>query len=306
MKIFTLFLLFGAASVQAQTTDSVSRVIDMPTRVVVIRPNEVEITSSEEMLDVIVRGAEGNPGYELKRHYEFKRGGTYVEREENSALNFVLPFSRVSQRSARNYQPQHSYTDLTAGSFRLGVVSALRAPEGMNVKVAKSFELAFAPIQFKHRFAHSDWGLRTGLWLNWRNYRMTDEVRFLRGEDGNIELGAYPEGARPRFSRIKIYSLEFPIHLLAYTRNQDWTFAFGPTVSYNSRASIKTRYRDADDQKQKDYRRGIHVNRLTVDLYGQVSYEGVGLYVKYSPCNVLESHYAPEFGGISMGLILGL
>lgn len=194
--------------------------------------------------------------------------------------------------------------DFRTLAVRIGQATAVDASDGVSTPFGKSWEFALQCIEvdIMPTLSHSRWTLHAGLWLNWRNYRMDGRTRFAVTDEGDVVTGPYPEGARPKFSRVKIYSLEIPL-TATYRLSRHYYVDFGPIFSLNSRTSIKTRY-TLDDEKQKEYVRGIHANRFTVDLLGQVRYNGVGLYVKYSPCRVLNTAFAPTFSGLSAGFVL--
>ena len=40
--------------------------------------------------------------------------------------------------------------------------------------------------------------------------------------------------------------------------------------------------------------RGIKQNKLTFDVYGALSYNRLGVYCRYSPCNVFKKGFGPE------------
>ena len=173
----------------------------------------------------------------------------------------------------------------------------------MNVDMGASYEL-MAPSIFEWAWypGRSPFFLSIGLGLNWKNYRMTDRNRFIP-EGNDIVIGPYPEGAAIEFSRLKVFSWTVPM-LMSYEFNDWLRLRFGPVVNINTHASLKTRY-SLEGEGKKETHNLQHYNRMTVDLMGAVCIKGLGFYVKYSPCEVLDTDYAPSFKGISTGLILG-
>ena len=66
---------------------------------------------------------------------------------------------------------------------------------------------------------------------------------------------------------------------------------------------MKTRY-TLNGEKHKEKTNDVHHQKVTVDFRATLAYDDIGIYVKYSPCNVLKSDFAPKFSGISTGIVL--
>ncbi len=273
--------------------------------VVVEKADRVTIMTNDDAMTVEVEGRKDDPAYRLRKSQTMTNSGVRVEREEKTDFEFKLPFSVNSgnDASVQTEKPKRGSAEFVAGGFRFGWANALGAPAGMNTPFGKSWEFALRCFEVNVRKTNSPWTFSTGLWLNWRNYRMTGPLSFVKDEaTTNIELQPYPQGADRDFSRIKIYSLEVPF-TARFRFNKGLRIDVGPIFSFNARTSIKTRY-SLDGHKVKDYTRGIHAQRFTVDLLAQFRFSSFGLYVKYSPCNVLDVDYAPKFHGISTGFVL--
>ena len=139
--------------------------------------------------------------------------------------------------------------------------------------------------------------------LDWRNYRMTDQNRFVEQADGQIIVVPYPEGSNPKFSRIKVLSLTVPFTYSYYPYKHGLFrgFEVGPVLNFNVYSSIKTRY-SVNGEDQKDFTKGLHRNPVTVDFMVRLQMYHFGFYAKYSPCNVLDTTYGPKFQSVSFGL----
>ena len=178
-----------------------------------------------------------------------------------------------------------------------------RLAEGMSVDMGASYELMVPSIiEWAWYPGPSSFNLSIGIGLNWKNYRMTDRNRFIpTGND--IVIGPYPEGAAIEFSRLKVFSWMVPM-MMSYEFNDWLELCLGPVVNINTKATLKTRY-SLEGKGKKETHNLQHYNRLTVDLMGAISINNLAYYVKYSPCEVLDIDYGPNFKGISTGLILG-
>ena len=130
---------------------------------------------------------------------------------------------------------------------------------------------------------------------------MTKSTRFDL-VDGNVVMMPYPENADYKFSRIHTLSYQIPF-LVNYKSTKHFKFSAGALLNFNGHGNLKTRY-SLDGEKYKDRDRGVHLNGFTADIIGVVSFRNyLGAYVKYSPCNVLDTHRGPKFHGISIGLV---
>ncbi|MBQ4622111.1 MAG: hypothetical protein IJB28_05595 [Bacteroidaceae bacterium] len=271
------------------------------TREVFLEPNEVIIESSNDSMSVTIHGRQGEPNFHYNHTVVLAQDEVTVTRERRTdIIEFNIPFSKKKKKEHNTRRP---HSKATMRGFGVGFVDALDTPDGMNVDMGASYEL-MAPSIFEWAWypGRSSFNVSIGVGLNWKNYRMTDRNRFIP-EGNDIVIGPYPEGAAIEFSRLKVFSWMVPM-LMSYEFNDWLELRLGPVVNINTHASLKTRY-SLDGEGKKETHNLQHYNRLTVDLMGAVCIKGLGFYVKYSPCEVLDTDYAPSFKGISTGLILG-
>lgn len=266
-----------------------------------LQPEKVTIENTSDSMSIVIKGRQGEPDFEYSRTIHMAQDEVVVTRERRTAsIEFSIPFGNKKKKGRNNGRP---HSDVTMRGFGIGFVDALDAPKGMNVDMGASYEL-MAPSIFEWAWypGRTSFNVSIGIGLNWKNFRMTDRNRFIP-EGNDIVIGAYPEGAAIEFSRLKVFSWMVP--LLASYQFNDWLeLRLGPVVNINTHASLKTRY-SLEGKGKKETHNLQHYNRLTVDLMGAVCIKGLGFYVKYSPCDVLDIDYAPGFKGISSGLILG-
>lgn len=175
----------------------------------------------------------------------------------------------------------------------------------MNTKMSASREITlpniigigWRPWRNNHRFS-------VGVGINWKNFRMTGKTRFIK-EGQNLITGPYPDGADIKFSRLKVFSWTFPfLYQVDFGRKDHCSFQIGPVVNFNTYGSLKTRFVNAEGRKEKLIDKNIHHNPVTVDLMAELNFYGVGYYIKYSPCDMLDTDFGPEFQFLSMGISL--
>jgi hypothetical protein len=186
----------------------------------------------------------------------------------------------------------------------VGGCTALNAQEPMDVSMNSSFEIFWTIAQWDYTRKGSRHTFSTGIGVDWRNYRMnSNHWRFEKLRDDNVAITPYPsESIRKQFSRIKVFSLQVPL-LYRYRIGHGFALSAGPVLNLNMHSSLKTRYK-LDGQKYKDTANDVHANPVTVDLMGIVCTPVFDIYVKYSPCNVLKTDYAPKFQSLSVGIYI--
>ena len=293
-KICTLIafvLLTTAAFAQHETT-----------RETFLEPKEVIIESSNDSMSVTIHGRQGDPNFHYSQTVVLAQDEVTVTRESRTdIIEFNIPFSKKKKKEHPYDRP---FCNVKMRGFGVGFVDALDTPEGMSVDMGASYELMVPSIiEWAWYPGPSSFNLSIGVGLNWKNYRMTDRNRFIpTGND--IVIGPYPEGAAIEFSRLKVFSWMVPM-MMSYEFNDWLELRLGPVVNINTKATLKTRY-SLEGKGKKETHNLQHYNRLTVDLMGVISINNLAYYVKYSPCEVLDIDYGPNFKGISTGLILGI
>lgn len=262
------------------------------------RPDRVVLETAGDTMTVRIEGREGNPEFRYSRRVVMASDMPVVTHERQSGLDFQIPFA--SRRSCKNNDDE-GWSVVMRGPA-IGWVTALDAPEEMDVDMTASYEIMFPSLLgFEYQPRNSRINFTVGFGIDWRNYRMTGKTRFYKeGED--LVLGDYKEGARPDFSRLKIFSWTMPF-MMGCDFGKHVNLTLGPVINFNTHSSLKTRY-ELDGVKCKETTKDLHPTRVTVDLMGILTVYGVGVYVKYAPCKVIKSAYGPSFKGLSAGLTL--
>lgn len=187
-----------------------------------------------------------------------------------------------------------------------GFVSAPGAPDGMGVEMGKSFEIGVLNLLgFKYHRHSSE--VSVGFGIDWRNYRATRGTVFTT-DGGHVGLAQFPEDVTPRFSRLKIFSLQFPILYgvrLGRAAGQTSWLHIGPVLCLNTHGSVKTSWREpGEDRTSTVTSNSIGQRKFTVDFIGNINLGCVGVYLRYSPYKVLTSAQAPDFRSFSAGFSL--
>lgn len=253
---------------------------------------------------VIVK--DGEDGYTLSilQKGDIKETRTvYIEKDTN--WDFKIPFKDNKKKQSR-----FKFSLLGDLEFGMGLVSAHSQAPGMDIEFGNAgWEFFLNNIvnweytPFKNRKTH----LSLGFGVDWRNYRMKGESRFLK--DGQkLTIAPYPEGANIGFSRIKVFSMTLEL-MLRQDINKYLSVAAGPIVNFNTHASIKTRYETGSGKEKEGFKEtssSIPQKAVTVDFKAEVTVSLISLYFKYSPTNTLDTEFGPGFKSMSAGLVIGI
>lgn len=195
--------------------------------------------------------------------------------------------------------------ELVSGGIGFGWVSPLSDEPSMDASMWKSNELTWA-IVLGVRMSHGPHSLTAGLGLDWRNYVTKGDFYFHKDEQEHITLMPYDENTTKHRSRIKVFSLQIPVlYGISFGHHRNCQFLLGPVVNFNTGGNIKTQYTTGShDYSIKTHK--IHQRPVTVDVMGEFKYKSAGLYVRYSPMNVLKTSTGLEFKSISTGIMIGI
>ena len=289
--IFTtaLLLIISLATTNAQSN------AHRDSTVVICHPDTVKITNNEQFIAIEVN----NNGNEYKLKRELTTEGVTVINEKQE-WNFDIPFTRKWDKKEKKRHNATMETNILCDmQFGIGLVTATNQAEGMDVKMANcGMEFTLNKlISIEYRLTRNS-VFETNFGVNWRNYRMKGENRFLK-EGSHVVVAPYPDGADINFSRLKIFSLTTEVML------RRKCFGIGAVVNFNTHGSLKTRYR-VGDERFKETSNNIHQNAVTIDYKAEMRIKDISFYFKYSPVNMLDTSYGPKFHSMSAGMLFNL
>ena len=218
--------------------------------------------------------------------------------EHPGGWNFDVLFS--PRKESRHWYPRQVL------NFSLGFIGGVNPTEGVHLNMGQSIELELGNILTAQTPVGRNGIVLVGLGIGWRNYRMTNQRMFAKHNDGSISVEPYPEGADPKFSRIKTFGFILPLkYCHKVGRGRRTFFAVGPELYYMPHASLKTRYRTEEgNQFLKDNK--LHFNKFSVGIGAEFCVQGLGVYYKYNPFNLLDTDYGPKFSTMTVGLKVAL
>jgi hypothetical protein len=147
-------------------------------------------------------------------------------------------------------------------------------------------------------------GFSLGFGILWDNYSINNELCFGRGEDRkSVVCEPYVEGAEDLSSKIHMFSLLVPFSV-KYNITPDWKVEVGAWAVFATHACVSTSY-TVDDIKYREKWTGMQKRTFRMSYIAQIGYQDVGIFVKYTPKNVIKTGYGPQFKEISAGVIVG-
>ena len=267
--------------------------------VVINNPKRVTIVTGDSIQKVIVKGKEDDDNYEYSSTIQLV-DSNYVSKEEINKDSWFLKDIFPSVSMTGNNEQKGGAEVILGGPLMIGFTAPTHTDSGTDFSTFRSWEFALPFIEATAFFDKSHRNaIAVQTFFNWRNYRMTGDTRFVKNEHGNVELAPYPEGSKPKFSRVKVFS--FSGALLYSYSNKKWGFSIGPVINFNTYASLKTRYR-IDGGKYKDVDKHINQRKVTFDIMGILETPEIDLYLKYSPNNVLKD--GVKFRSLTFGVAL--
>lgn len=199
---------------------------------------------------------------------------------------------------------------ISSGGLSFGFVTAMGMPGGMNVDMAKSFEIGIDQIVGFDIGISRYASLSLGFGVRWRNYRNTSVDGMFEYADGHVGWQPFPADVSGHYSRIKVFSLNIP---LLYRQkmpfrlfgSRQW-LAAGITGNYATHASLRTVWTNSDGKRMTVKNNKIGHRRFSYDIVAMIGIDSsTSLYVRYSPLSPLRGIGQPVFHTLSTGVSIG-
>ncbi len=283
---------------------SFSSVAAQTDTLVINEPRKVTIVSNDSLQRVIVNGRRGDSDFVYQNTIRLVDGNyesnVSISRDHWELIP-SLPVGR-SRKTDDDGTNRFGHRNVITSHLGIGFTAPTKADSRLDFSTFKSWEFFANIIQWDHAMDRR-WRdmFSFGLGIDWRNYRITDDMLFTKNMEGNVTVDRYPLEFEPKFSRIKVFSLTAT---LRYEHDFGYGFAigFGPVVNFNTYASIKTRYKFLGE-KQKRIEKNIRQRPITIDWMLNMRIADFPFYVKYSNDDVLKDG-GVKFRSLSFGLYL--
>ena len=284
-KLLFLLLLAMSATTYAQENDTLT----------ILKPKKVRIITGDSIQKIKVYGKEGDDKYTYESSIQLV-DSNYISSVDINKDSWNFDF--VRKHSKNTGYPLERKGISTHLAF--GLCQSVGANFSGSVSVGSSWEINWTIMELEKFGYGKRHGFSVGFGVDWRNFRMDGKNYFTKLDDGTITEQTFPAGYENDFSRIKVFSLNFP--LMWRYRGNKVSFGLGPVININTYASIKTRYKK-DGGKFKEMEKDIHQRKVTFDWMGIVYTPGPDFYIKYSPNDVLKEG-SVKFRSLTFGLYL--
>lgn len=205
------------------------------------------------------------------------------------------------------------------GGFDLGVNGYLNSnnkfdmPEGyefLDLRMEKSINVAINFWEQNFNLIGNQFGLTTGLGLEWNNYRFDDNVKITRDDEiGISKILMNEEGTVYMKSKMVVNYLNLPV-LLEYQTNRfskKNSFHIGGGLMTGLRIGTHTKmvYDDGSKQKDKDHdSKGYDINPFKFALMARIGWGKINLFANYSLNTLFKDNRGPELYPFSAGITL--
>lgn len=290
MKTSLLLLSFcGIFTANAQTPADTLADVHHPNRVLVVR--------NDSTVNIRVKGAENDNNYFFNYTLPHQGNTSFVE-EAGRRWDFTLP-KLFGQKPRHRKQKNRKIEWLIP--LRFGFHNLTDAQGDIRTQFGSTFEIeaGFVSLAFtygKHSFI-SGWN------YNWTRYRLEGD-RFFNFDGERISIGDYPAGSKVGRSVFRLNRHVIPA-LYRYTLNRKWSFTAGAMLQLNVRPRLYNTYYISNKEVVDTYKKNLPIRPVTTALYGSVSYDQLGFYVRYQPTSVFTKDFGPQFNTLTAGLCYG-
>lgn len=293
-KIYVVMLAFVTtfSAMASEMADSVNVTVVKE----VENADQLVITEDSRGVTVNIKGIGGDTDSTYTYRSQFSPDAVVKTHQSSSNWYMSMPFARRNRCTVK--YPQWN---VVSSGLMFGRSMGVGTADGVNLSGAEIMWLNTLGLNYCPSMRHS---LTVSVGLDWRNYRLDDNVRFYKDADGKLTVGGYNDAnSHDRLSRIKTFSLLVPF-TYTYSVGAGFNLSASAILDFNVYGSVKTKYQ-IGELKYEDFDKDIHQNVITCDFMALIDWRGIlGVYVKYSPCNVLKTDFGPKYQSLSFGTVL--
>lgn len=244
---------------------------------------------------------------EYKKVYEaiFTDKSTFERFNVIEEIGFNFPFLKKKHhgKEMEAHWAGLSFAKLTTSDseFHIGETG------GIPLNKAKSNEVMFNVVEEILPVIGHTFGFTSGFGLNWRSYHLENNSHLIN-DNGFTKAEAAPVGITYDYSRLRTLHLTLPVLLEwqpVFGKNKEFFMSAGVIGGWNVMSTYRVKYKNADGDKiNKIESHGLNTNPLTLDFMGQIGYDMLSIYAKYSPMGVFQKGKGPDVNATSLGIIL--
>ena len=269
--VFIFTAMLAMAQAQALTPDTVT---------VIEQPKQVVITETPTGTNVKITGSKDNEDYSYTYTMQHSANDT-IHTTQSADWELNLPFMKSSGNGSYHWSLEtkgiyfgaglNSSCDLINNSFNWGILDIM--------------SINYHTLHGQH--------FSLGVGFDSKRFSLKRPNCFVKDESTKVVYtDIYPEGASSRSSVLNVRAVQFPL-LFQQDLGDDFHFVLGASMNWNAYAKCTTKYKENKVKTKLSYS-NIKQNKITFDAIGGLSYNGLAVYVRYSPCDVFQKGFGPE------------
>ena len=270
MKKFSFIIaaILAAATLTAQTPDTVT---------IIESPNQVIITETTTGTRVKVVGQKDNDDYSYTYTVQHASNDT-VHTTSDWELNF--PFKK-------NKRKRYHWTMETKGLYFGG---GLKTSYDL---VNNTFNWGILNIASINYDTWHGQHFSLGVGYDNKRFSLKRPNCFVMDEATNI-MGTefYPDNVQDRSSVLSVRAIQFPL-LFQQDFGKDFHIVLGASMNWNVYAKCSTHYKINKTDYDVSFH-GIKQNKITFDVIGALSFNGLAIYCRFTPSNMIKQGFGPE------------
>lgn len=296
LLILSALIISGVSVSFAQKPDTLLNVVN---------PSRVVVTEEPKGVSITVKGKPGDSDFISTVKVNYPEESMVKSRQSTFLKKVGGIFGEPLTVNTRCNCG--SKWDIIVDGVCLGLTNSTGFNESYGPEWSKSIEIGWLSCLGVGVF-NKNYGFTLGIGFDWRNYKVTTSNKQLTvNADRGLALIDYPSGSRPKNSRLKVFSLQFPLLYRLSIPKTSLKVNIGPIFNFNTYASVKTIFINSEGTKISNFSKDIDQRLFTVDFFGSVSVSNtVGVYVRYSPMKVIDAAHSLNMRPLTIGIGIGI
>ena len=274
MKKFYFFIaaLFAVTQLSAQTPDTVT-VIDAPRQVI--------ITETPTGTMVKVKGKKDNDEYNYTYQMEHAANDS-IHTSQNIDWDLNFPFKK-------NKKKDYHWTMETKGLYFGGGLKT-----SWNL-VNNSFNWGILNIASVNYHTLHGQHFSLGVGYDNKRFSLKRPYCFVKYERPDVvDVSLYNDvSIYDRSSVLSVRAIQFPL-LFQQDFGKEFHLVLGASMNWNVYAKCNTHFKTVNKTNYDISYRDIKQNKITFDVIGALSFDGLAIYCRYTPGNMFKKGFGPE------------
>ena len=227
-----------------------------------------------------------------------------------AAMLVMAPFNAIAADEESDFEVSHPFKENTThwSLETSGVYLGLGVKHNWDA-INNSFEAGLLNItSINYNSLHGQ-NLSLGVGIHHRSYSMKRPGMLMRDDNGVVGLGHYPadgvDQIKDRTSNLNMWALQFPL-MFRQRIYKKLEIGVAGIMNWNFNARVDNHYEMNKIDHDTHYK-GLKQNKVSFDILGTLTWNGVGLYCRYSPGKFFKDGHGPEIKNTwTLGINFGL